>query len=76
MNENGDDGLERARRRLRGFGFHMAGYFLTMVILVPINLTLTPENHWFVLPMIGWGSVLAIHAAYAMGLFGGGAKRE
>ena len=71
MSENGDVGLERARRRLKGFGLHMAGYFLVMVVLVAINLTMTPETHWFVLPMVGWGSVLAIHAAYAMGLLGG-----
>jgi hypothetical protein len=24
---------------------------------------------WFLLPMIGWGGVLAIHAAHVMGLF-------
>jgi hypothetical protein len=40
MNEAGGGGGTRARRRLRGFGAHLAAYF----------------------------AVLAVHAAYAMGL--------
>lgn len=60
---------ESQRRRLKGFGYHLAGYFLVMIILVPVNLALTPENPWFVWPMVGWGPVLAIHAAWVMGLF-------
>ena len=58
-----------AHRRLRGFGLHLAGYFLVMIVLVPLNLWLTPDRLWFPLPMVGWGSFLALHAAYAMGLF-------
>jgi len=55
--------------RLRAFKLHLGGYFLAMLLLVPVNLLLTPEKPWFVWPMVGWGSVLAIHAAWAMGLF-------
>ena len=58
-----------ARRRLRGFAAHLAGYFLAMIVLVAVNFTFQHDNPWFVLPMVGWGSVLAVHAAYAMGLF-------
>ena len=57
------------RRRLKTFGTHLIGYFMVMIIIVPANLMTTPENPWFFMPMIGWGSVLALHAAYAMGLF-------
>lgn len=68
----------RHRRRLRGFGLHLAAYFAAMVILVPVNYLTTPEEPWFVLPMVGWGSVLAVHVAYVMGLldglFGGGGR--
>ena len=60
------------RRRLRGFGLHLVGYFLVMAVLVTINLIAMPDNPWFVWPGVGWGGVLAIHAAYVMGLFGGG----
>ncbi|MDH3231308.1 MAG: 2TM domain-containing protein [Alphaproteobacteria bacterium] len=64
-----DRAAERARRRLRGFVWHLIGYFAAMLVIVPVNLILTPETVWFVLPMVGWGGVLAIHVAYAMGLF-------
>ncbi len=60
-----------AARGLKGFGLHLAGYFGTMIILVPVNFYFSPENPWFLLPMVGWGSVLGLHAAYAMGLFHG-----
>jgi hypothetical protein len=62
-------GSTAAHRRLRGFGLHLAGYFLVMIVLVPLNIWLTPDRLWFALPMVGWGSCLALHAAYAMGLF-------
>jgi len=62
--------VRRAKRRLKGFGTHLAVFFAAMVVLVPINFFVTPHNPWFVLPMVGWGSLLALHAAYAMGLFG------
>ncbi len=66
-----NDDSPGSRRRLRGFGLHLMGYFLVMVILVPVNFLTTPEEPWFVLPMVGWGSVLALHVAWVMGLFDG-----
>ena len=59
---------QRQRRRLRGFGIHLLCYFAVMTVLAIVNLSTSPETPWFVLPMVGWGSVLAIHAAWAMGL--------
>ena len=59
----------KAAARLRGFKLHLFAYFLAMLVLVPVNLLATPETPWFVWPMVGWGSVLAIHAAWVMGLF-------
>jgi hypothetical protein len=58
-----------SRRRLRGFVLHLAGYFVAMAALVAINLATEAKEPWFLLPVVGWGSVLALHAAYAMGLF-------
>jgi hypothetical protein len=72
MNELPTDGEApeaRYRRRLRGFGYHLVGYFVLMIVLVAVNRLFTPETPWFVLPMVGWGSILAIHAAWVMGLF-------
>ena len=64
-----DERAQAARRRVKGFGTHLVCYFAAMVIAVPLNFWLAPDQVWFVLPMVGWGSVLALHAAYAMGLF-------
>ena len=72
MQEQGGDDREQAQRRLRGFGVHLLGYFVVMAGLVAVNLAAAPENPWFVWPMVGWGGILAFHAAYAMGLFGSG----
>lgn len=58
------------RRRLRGFLNHLIAYFAVMVVLVPLNAFLDPGRAWFVLPLVGWGAPLAVHAAYAMGLIG------
>jgi 2TM domain-containing protein len=65
-------GHSSAGRLLRGFRIHLLAYFAVMAVLVVVNLATGPANPWFVWPMVGWGGVLAIHAAYAMGLFGGG----
>ncbi len=57
-----------ARRRLRGFGIHLVTYFAVMVILIAVSIFFSPENPWLLVPLVAWGAVLAVHAAYAMGL--------
>ncbi len=57
-----------AEIRLRDFARHLGAYFVVMAALVAVNF-LTSETPWFLLPLIGWGAVLALHATYAMGLF-------
>jgi len=66
-----DERPAKAERRLRGFAKHLMAYIAAMAVLVSINLLATPESPWFVLPMVGWGSVLALHVAWVMGLFDG-----
>ena len=56
-------------KRLWLFRNHLIVYFATIVVLVLINFATTPEFPWFIWPMIGWMAPVAIHAAYAMGLF-------
>ena len=70
-----DEKTTHARHRLRGFVLHLLGYFVVMAVLVALNYFLNPEDPWFVLPMVGWGSVLALHVAWVMGLFDGLTKR-
>ncbi|HAA93094.1 MAG TPA: hypothetical protein DCS82_09940 [Rhodospirillaceae bacterium] len=57
------------RKRLRQFIWHLALYGAAMAVLVPVNILTGPENPWFLLPMVGWGGILALHVAYVMGLF-------
>jgi len=67
--ESEEESVAARRRRLNGFKNHLLGYFAVMVVLVPINFLTTPETPWFVLPLVGWGAVLAAHVAWVMGLF-------
>lgn len=70
MSGTEDEQRAREQARLKGFRWHMIGYFAVMAALVPANLLLAPDRPWFVLPMVGWGAVLAAHTAWVMGLFG------
>ena len=67
---------ERGRRRLRMFLNHLAAYFATVVACVLLNQAMDPGHPWFLLPMIGWGGVLALHAAQVMGLFDTLSKKD
>ncbi len=65
----GPDGApSAAETRLKSFVKHLGVYFVVMAVLVAVNV-LTSTAPWFLLPLIGWGAVLAIHAAHAIGLF-------
>jgi hypothetical protein len=64
-----EDTSSSARNRLRGFLNHLIIYFSAMIVLAPVNFFLTPDRLWFVFPLVAWGAPLAIHAAFAMGLF-------
>jgi hypothetical protein len=55
--------------RLRGFLIHLFAYFAVMVVLVVVNVTAGSQAPWFIWPAIAWMAPLALHAAYAMGLF-------
>lgn len=61
----------RARHRLKGFALHLTIYFTTIVGCAALNYLKTPDQLWFVFPMIAWGAPLALHAAWVMGLFDG-----
>ena len=59
-----------ANPRLSGFVQHLIGYFVVMAVLIAFNLLVTPGQPWFIWPLVAWMAPLAIHAAYAMHLFG------
>ena len=70
MTNTEDERADKVRNRLKGFGLHLLGYFIVMLILVPLNVFVYDGSVWAVFPLIGWGSALAIHAAFILGLFG------
>jgi 2TM domain len=53
------------------FLFHLALYFIATIVLVIVNLRLMPDDLVVVWPLLAWGVVLALHAAYVMGLLPG-----
>ncbi len=68
MSEAGEGGETHARRRLRGFGIHLGTVFAVMAVLIAVSIFFSPETPWLLVPVVAWGAVLAVHAAYAMGL--------
>lgn len=48
---------------------HLLAYFFFAVIIVPVNFFVTPDRVWFFWPLVGWMGPLALHTAYAMGMF-------
>ncbi|HET7519648.1 MAG TPA: 2TM domain-containing protein [Actinomycetes bacterium] len=50
--------LEGARD---GFAAHAALYVLTMTALVVLNFSFLTGFWWSVIPLVGWGIVLALH---------------
>ena len=67
MQHGSDDG--RARRRLRGLAVHFAVFFVVSAVLALVNFLMFPDRIFVIFPVVLWGAPLAIHAAYAMGLF-------
>ena len=64
-----DPAARRAERRLRGFRIHL-GVFAGLAIAAVVTMLLVdPRTPWILLPLVGWGPVLALHVAYVMGLF-------
>ncbi|PIW26526.1 MAG: hypothetical protein COW30_14585 [Rhodospirillales bacterium CG15_BIG_FIL_POST_REV_8_21_14_020_66_15] len=64
----------RATRRLKGFALHLMAYFMVVAACAALNYVKTPDQLWFIYPMVAWGAPLAVHAAWTMGLFDGLAK--
>jgi hypothetical protein len=50
--------LEDARA---GFTAHAATYVLVMTALIVLNFSFLTGSWWSVIPLVGWGIVLALH---------------
>jgi hypothetical protein len=61
--------LQRTHRRerifvdpkARGFAVHLFIYVATCLLLLAVNLIVTPQVWWFYWPMLGWGAGVAVH---------------
>lgn len=69
--EGKDASAEVARRRLRGLAVHLLGGALLAIVAVVVDVTRHGLPTWSAWLIVGWGGVLALHVAYAMGLFEG-----
>jgi len=56
-------------RRSRGFQLHLIGYGVVSAMLMLLNWLASPGQWWFPVFVVGWGAPLAVHCAWAMGLF-------
>ncbi|MFP9118623.1 2TM domain-containing protein [Flavobacterium sp. RNTU_13] len=60
---NEQEAYVRARkqvRELRGFYIGLAAYCVVIPILIIVNVTFSPEFHWFWFSLLGWGTALVI----------------
>ena len=62
MNESDEYAKARARAEAKyRFFIHAALYAAVMVLLVVTNLVMSPQQIWFIWPLIGWGFAVALH---------------
>ena len=62
MSEQDEYAKARARAEAKyGFFAHAGVYAAVMVLLVVINLLISPSVIWFIWPLMGWGFLLALH---------------
>src|SRR5262245_28193239 len=48
-------------RKARAFAVHLFAYVATVLILLYVNLTVTPKVWWFYWVALGWGAGVAFH---------------
>lgn len=53
---------------IKGFYGHLAGYAVTILILMMINLITYPQHLWFLYPAAGWGIGVAFHYMAVFGV--------
>jgi len=55
-----------SNKRKRGLFIHLFVYLAVNALLIVVNLLYTPTYYWFLLPLVGWGLLLAAHAYLAL----------
>ena len=65
-----ETGYQQARKRveeIKGFYIHLTVYLVVNLMLFSINMIVSPDNLWFIWPLMGWGIGLFAHALSAYG---------
>ena len=60
---------QKAKKKVEarlGFKSHLTVYLVVNTILISVNLINSPDNLWFIWPLMGWGIAIFWHA---MGVF-------
>ena len=52
---------------IKGFYAHLTVYVVVNLLLFAINMIVSPENLWFIWPLMGWGVAVALHAVSVFG---------
>ncbi len=50
----------------RGFLTHFAIYVVVNTMLITINLLYSPNDIWFIFPLIGWGIGILMHYLFGV----------
>ena len=63
---------DKARRKvkeIKGFYINLASYIIVVPILIYVNLTFSPQFHWFWFSAAGWGIGVITHGMGAFGYY-------
>lgn len=53
---------QKRAKEMVEFRIHLTTFIAVNSLLAVINLSLAPENIWFIWPLFGWGIAIIIHA--------------
>lgn len=70
MENNNTIAYQRARHKvkeIKGFYYNLTCYSIVIPALVFINLTFSPEFHWFWYSACGWGTGVLFHGLSTFG---------
>jgi hypothetical protein len=68
-----EDRYQAAKKKIeakKGFYIHFGIYIACAVFFLLMNMITSPDEIWFVYPLLPWGLAIAIHYITVFGLFG------
>ncbi|MFN3231502.1 MAG: 2TM domain-containing protein [Alphaproteobacteria bacterium] len=74
-----DEVYDHARKRVEakiGFYIHLGVFICVNALLIGVNLAMTPDNLWFVWPLVGWGIGIFFHGLTVFLFASGGKVKE